>query len=175
MPAIRPPAQVLEAARANRYRPKVKFRTTIPTDPARAYRELVSIQERTAEHDAERIELKLPHDAVRNSGLGANSFAPNLQWKTSAVSLYASRAFRSTAQELDSVFLRYQILRLERAALYASVRDVCYSAKSKASRTTGSSSCTLLEASRRTFPGAGVLEFDAEASKSKLRKQTSGP
>ena len=170
MRAIRPPAQVLEAARANWYRPKVKFRTTIPTDPARAYRELVSIQERTAEHDAKRIEA----EAAARRG---EEFGPWRKLLRAKFAIEDERGkpvrFKSFSQHGTRVRFRISALpdieigesRLvrvgQRRVLFGEVEGV-------------ENDQLILYVTRgkpEDLPRSGVLEFDAEASKSKLRKE----
>ena len=170
MRAIRHPAQVLEAARTNWYRPKVQFRTSVPTDPLRAQRDLLRLQEQVTEHDAERKDAEA---AARQS----EAFAP---WRKLLRAKFAVEDERGESVHFQSFMqsgtrIRFRISALpkieigesrlvrvgRRRVLFGEVEGVenneliLYVTRGKPS----------------DLPRSGVLDFDAEASKSKLRRE----
>jgi AAA domain/Protein kinase domain len=167
---VRPPAQVLETARSTWYRPQIQFRTTVPTDPARAQHYLLRLQEQVVEHDAEREDAAA---AARES----EAFAP---WRKLLRARFAVEDERGKPVRFQSFTpsgtrIRFRISALpnievgesrlvrvgRRRVLFGEVEGVenneliLYVTKGKSS----------------DLPRSGVLEFDAEASKSKLRRE----
>ena len=170
MRAIRPPAQVLEFARDNWYRPKVQFRTTIPTDPGRAQRDLLNLQEQIAEHDAERI-------ATETAARQSEAFGP---WRKLLRAKFAVEDERGKPVRFQSFVqsgtrIRFRVSALpdieigESRLVRAGQRRVLFGEVEGVENT--ELILYVTKGKPENLPRSGVLEFDAEASKSKLRRE----
>lgn len=168
---LRPPAQVLEMARTTWHRPIVKFRITPPTDPIGASTVLASILEETSQRDADRAESE---SLESQDGL-FKSWQSVLRAKF-AVEDGRGQSIEYTSFSAQGNRLRFKVqgdagnVKIEesrlikngnRRVLYGEVEGI-------------ENSDLILYVTRGSVsdvPRRGVLEYDAEASKSKLRRE----
>jgi serine/threonine protein kinase len=167
----RPPAQVLELARATWHRPHVDFRLTSPTDSVGSSTVLAAILEETLQCDANRAEAE-----VRDS---QNSLFRS--WQSILRAKFAIEDERGKSIEYANFVvhgnrIRFKVqgdasgVKLEesrlirngnRRVLYGEVEGI-------------ENNDLILYITRGAIsdlPRRGVLEYDAEASKSKLRRE----
>ncbi|MEY9967553.1 serine/threonine protein kinase [Streptacidiphilus sp. MAP12-16] len=167
---LRPQAQLVEAARANWYRPKLKFRMSAPTDPARAARELVDQMQIVSEMDAKRAEIEVSSaEAAAFSGwrsvLDAKFALENGRGIKANYDSFRRDGSRIRFSVSDATGLEVGEGRLVRAGnrrvLFGEVEGIenseviLYVTKGEAA----------------DLPRRGTLEFDSEASKSKLKRE----
>ncbi|MCX4641944.1 serine/threonine-protein kinase [Streptomyces sp. NBC_00401] len=166
----RPQAQLLEAARANWYRPKTKFRLSSPTDPGRADRDLNSLLATVSDMDSERAELEV-------SSAEASAFS---SWRSVLDAKFALENGRGakanyTSYRRDGSRIRFSVAdatglevgegRLvwdgNRRVLFGEVEGI----------ENGEVILFVTKGRSEDLPRRGVLEFDSEASKSKLKRE----
>ena len=169
--AVRPPSHVLESARTSWLRPKIRFRMTMPTDPGRAGRELAALQEQVAEHDQQRLVA----EAIAEEN---EAFAP---WRRLLRAKFAIEDERGKPVRFDSFTrsgarVRFRISKLpedieigESRLVRVGRRRVFFG------EVEGVENSELIlfttKGNPAELPRSGTLEFDAEASKSKLRRE----
>ncbi|MFE9850609.1 AAA domain-containing protein [Streptomyces sp. NPDC005576] len=166
----RPQAQLLEAARANWYRPKLKFRMSAPTDPGRAARDLADQMQIIGEMDAKRAEVEVSStEAAAFSGwrsvLEAKFALENGRGIKATYDSFRRDGSRIRFSVSDATGLEVGEGRLvrdgNRRVLYGEVEGI-------------ENSEVILYVNRGRaddLPRRGVLEFDSEASKSKLKRE----
>lgn len=166
----RPQAQLLEAARANWYRPKLKFRLSAPTDPARAARELADQMQVVSDMDANRAEIEVSSaEAAAFSGwrsvLDAKFALENGRGIKANYDSFRRDGSRVRFSVTDATGLEVGEGRLvrdgNRRVLYGEVEGI-------------ENSEVILYVTKggaEDLPRRGVLEFDSEASKSKLKRE----
>ncbi|MFJ6755731.1 AAA domain-containing protein [Streptomyces sp. NPDC091273] len=166
----RPQAQLLEAARANWYRPKLKFRMSAPTDPARAARDLEHQMAVVSEMDAERAETEVRSAEASafagwRSVLDAKFALENGRGIKANYSSFRQDGSRVRFSVEDAAGLEVGEGRLvrhgNRRVLFGEIEGIenneviLYVNKGRAD----------------DLPRRGTLEFDSEASKSKLKRE----
>ncbi|QIY94482.1 AAA domain-containing protein [Streptomyces sp. S1D4-11] len=166
----RPPAQLSEAARANWYRPKLKFRVSSPTDPSRANLDLADLMAVVSEMDTKRAEIEISSaEAAAFSGwrsvLDAKFALENGRGIRADYSSFRRDGSRIRFSVVDAAGLEIGEGRLvrdrNRRVLFGEVEGIenseviLYVTKGKAD----------------DLPRRGTLEFDSEASKSKLKRE----
>jgi hypothetical protein len=169
--AVRPPSHVLESARTSWLRPKVRFRMTMPTDPGRAGRELAALQEQVAERDQQRF-------AAEAMAEENEAFAPwrRLLRAKFAVEDERGKPVRYSSFTRSGARVRFRISKLpedieigESRLVRAGRRRVLFG------EVEGVENSELIlfttKGNPAELPRSGTLEFDAEASKSKLRRE----
>jgi len=168
--AVRPAPQTLEFARTNWLRPKVRFRMTVPTDPRRVATDLTRLLQQVAEHDGERVAAEA---AARES----EAFAP---WRKVLKAKFAVEDERGTPVRYDGFTqdrsrVRFRVSALpkieigENRLIRAGNRRVLFGEVEGVENSELILFVTKGKAS--DLPRSGILEFDAEASKSKLRRE----
>ncbi|QWF84961.1 serine/threonine-protein kinase [Amycolatopsis sp. CA-230715] len=167
----RPPANVLEYGRINWYRPSVTFRTTIPTDPTHAALVLEKHIEETTQRDAQRAEAETQgrEDAVFSSWSSsirakfALESGRGISINYRSYSVHGERVRFKTSDDVSTLELNESRLvkNGNRRVFFGDVEGtendevIVYTTKGSAS----------------ALPPRGRLEVDAEASKSKLRRE----
>lgn len=167
---LRPPLGLLEDARAEWHRPAVRFRTTSPTNPVDSWQRLQVLLLEVTEHDAKRAEKQ---GEARSSG-AFTIWRRALEAKFKVEDERAAAIkFHSWTRQGGRVRFRVGDLpditvgenrlvsRGKRRVLFGEVEGV-------------ENSELILFVTRGNLdelPRSGVLEFDAEASKSKLRRE----
>jgi AAA domain/Protein kinase domain len=169
--ASRPAAQVLEMARATWWRPSVNFRYSTPTDPAVVAPSQAAFLEGVAEHDAARAE----QDAARDASY---AFGP---WRSVIDAKFAierARGENIAYDEFSIDGLRFRF-RVGEAPLVEA--DEGRLIRNDRRRVTFRGDVEgvddddlvvyLTWGEPRDLPRSGVLEYDTEASQSKLRRE----
>ncbi|MFF3257389.1 AAA domain-containing protein [Actinacidiphila glaucinigra] len=166
----RPPAQLSEAARANWYRPKLKFRISSPTDPHRAELNLADLLATVVEMDTKRAELEISSaEAAAFSGwrsvLDAKFALENGRGIRADYSSFRRDGSRIRFSVPDAAGIEIGEGRLvrdrNRRILFGEVEGI-------------ENSEVILYVTRgkaEDLPRRGALEFDSEASKSKLKRE----
>lgn len=168
--ALRPPAQLLETARTTWLRPKVRFRMTTPTDPRRVAADLSGLLERVAEQDAQRV-------ATETAARESEAFAPWRRILRAKFTIEDERGspVRFESFTRDGARVRFRVSTLptieigESRLVRAGKRRVLFG------EVEGVENSELIlfvtKGKAAELPRSGILEFDAEASKSKLRRE----
>ncbi|WP_143663157.1 AAA domain-containing protein [Streptomyces bobili] len=166
----RAPAQLLEFARANWHRPKVKLRLSVPTDPVRAASELANQMEMVTERDAERAEsqiLSAEEGAFSDwrSTLNAKFFLENGRGTRVTYDKFRRDGNRVRFTVADGSGLEPGESRLVRSGnrrvLFGEVEGV----------ENNEAILYITKGNAAELPRHGTLEFDSEASKSKLKRE----
>ncbi|MFJ7999970.1 AAA domain-containing protein [Streptomyces sp. NPDC096310] len=164
------PAQLLEFARANWHRPRMKLRLSVPTDPVRAAGELADQMAMVSERDAERAEsevLSAEAEAFSSwrSTLNAKFFLENERGSRVAYDKFRRDGNRVRFTVADGSGLEPGESRLVRSGnrrvLFGEVEGV----------ENNEAILYITKGSAGELPRHGILEFDAEASKSKLKRE----
>lgn len=168
--ATRPPAQVLEYARTSWWRPHVRFRFTHPTDPARASADLQTLLKQVSDHSAQRA----AEEAANEAAQAFSSWRRLLRAKF-ALENERGADIRYQGFEVLGSRVRFRVDTLpqlepgEGRLVRSGRRRVLFGEVEGAENdglilyVTGGTVADL--------PKSGVLEFDSEASKSKLRRE----
>jgi hypothetical protein len=168
--ALRPPAQVMEYARSGWWRPRLRFRFTNPTDPRRAASDQRLLLGNVAEQDAHRAEQEALADATQAFG----TWKAVLRAKF-AVEKERGRDIRYQGFELAGSRIRFRVDDLP--ALEPGEGRLVRSGRRRVlfGEVEGAENNVLIvyvtSGRVKDLPRSGVLEYDAEASKSKLRRE----
>ena len=168
--ATRPPAQVLEYARTSWWRSRVRFRFTHPTDPARASADLQAFLKQVSDHSAQRA----GEEAASEAAQAFSSWRRLLRAKF-ALENERGADIRYQGFEVTGSRVRFRVdtlpqLELGEGRLVRSGRRRVLFGEVEGAE----NDALILYVTGGTvtdLPKAGVLEFDAEASKSKLRRE----
>ncbi|MFG3519974.1 AAA domain-containing protein [Nocardia nova] len=168
---VRPPAQVLELARSLWHRPTVKLRLTAPTDPRHASRVLAELLQDTVNNDAKiaeseveaaqasafkswhsLLQAKLAIEGERGKSIAYSDFSVEgnrvhfrLEGDASSVSIDENRLVRRGQRRV----LFGEVEGIENQVLILFVNN----------------------GSVKELPRKGLLEYDTEATKSKLKRE----
>ncbi|MEV7063299.1 AAA domain-containing protein [Streptomyces collinus] len=170
--AQRAPAQVLELARATWYRPRLKLRMSSPTDPHSAAAELTALLERVTEKDGERAQREV-------ASADADAFS---QWRATLNAKFALENARGVRVKYDQYRrdgsrIRFSVedatgIELGEARLVREGnRRVLFGEVEGIENNDVILYITNARGDTSALPRQGYLEFDSEASKSKLKRE----
>jgi hypothetical protein len=168
--ASRPPAQVLELARTHWWRPKVNARFTYPPDTDRAHRSLLQFLAEVADRDVRRADEEKSESSLQlfpqwRRVLRAKFSVEDERSSPIRYSSFATRGSRVLFQVGDLPELEPNEGRLVRAGK----RKVLFGEVDAVEN--DELSLYVTRGRMADLPARGVLEYDAEASKSKLRRE----
>ncbi|MEU0133793.1 AAA domain-containing protein [Streptomyces sp. NPDC006296] len=168
----RAPAQVLELARSTWYRPRLKLRTSSPTDARNAARELTELLELVTEKDGERAQREA-------AAADADAFSP---WRSSLNAKFALENERGVRVKYDQYRrdgsrVRFRVedatgVEIGEARLIREgSRRVLFGEVEGIENNDVILYVTSVRGGSNALPRRGYLEFDSEASKSKLKRE----